>query len=458
MQPTIKTFLLCLSTMCTLNTFSQKETYDLVSYTIPDKWQKQQHANGVQLSAGDEKKGTYSSIVILRSSPTTAAVQADFTADWETLIKKTVTVSSSPAMLDPVENDGWKVLTGTAPYTEGNSKGVAMLLTASGYNKKISIVLVSNTDAHQQAVQSFFTSVNFIKPVAQKQAAPDKPIASSFNNSYKFTTTNFDNGWTAAEQAEGVMLTKGSIKALLHYPDEVTEKYYPYSDDAVKACWAHLVADRYATVNNLKIYSQSSAIYNPAKMAEADVTDKTTGKTLYVVLFQRNTSYWTELIAPDRNTFIKQFNVEFPELEPMSANNIFDVFSSLSDLNRFAVAASDLTGKWTSSSASNVAYANVYTGAYAGGTIAGSNHAFTFLPGNQYSSTHNGGSGTTGNVQTYKQSFKGAVAVTDWSITLTKRAEGKAEKFDAWFVASKQGRILMLKNTTTSYALMKAGK
>ncbi|MCG2612751.1 hypothetical protein LZZ85_00610 [Terrimonas sp. NA20] len=458
MQPILKPLLLCLFALFTSNTFSQKETYDLVSYTIPNKWQKQQHANGVQLSAGDEKKGTYSSIVILHSSPTNAAAQADFTSDWETLIKKTVTVSSAPSMLDPVENDGWKILTGTAPYTDGNSKGVTMLLTASGYNKKISIILVSNTDAHQQAVESFFASVDFIKPAVQKQAAPDKPITSTFKNGYKFTNTNFDNGWTAAEQSEGVMLTKGSIKALLHYPDEITEKYYPYSEDAVKTCWAHLVAGRYATVNNLKIYSQSSAIYNPAKMAEADVTDKVTGKSLYVVLFQRNTSYWTELIAPDRNTFIKQFNVKVAELEPMAPNNIFDVFSSLSDLNRFAIASSDLTGKWTSSSASNVAYANVYTGAYAGGTIAGSNHAFTFGPGSQYSSTHNGGSGTTGNVQTYKQSFKGVVTVTDWSVTLSKRSEGKTEKFDAWFVASKQGRILMLKNAATSYALIKAGK
>ncbi|MET0464061.1 MAG: hypothetical protein ABW007_12945 [Chitinophagaceae bacterium] len=458
MQQILKPFLLCLFTLCTVNTFSQKETYDLVSYTIPDKWQKQQHANGVQLSAGDEKKGSYSAIVILHSSPTTAAVQADFTNDWETLIKKTVTVSSAPAMLDPVENDGWKILTGTAPYTDGKSKGVAMLMTASGYDKKISILLISNTDVHQPAVQGFFESVDFIKPVVQQPSPATQPIAATFRSSYKFTTTNFDNGWTATEQADGVQLTKGSVNALLHYPDDVTEKYYPYSEDAVKTCWAHLVAGRYATVSNLKIFAQSSAVYKPAKMAEADVTDKATGRSLYVVLFQRGDSYWTELIAPDRNSFIKQFNVKVAELEPMAPNNIFDVFSSLSDLNRFAVAPADLTGKWTSSSASNIAYANVYTGAYAGGTVAGSNHAFSFLPGNQYSSTHNGGYGTTGNVQTYKQSFKGSVTVTDWSVTLTKRSGGKTEKFDAWFVAAKEGRVLMLKNGGTSYSLMKETK
>lgn len=300
-----------------------------------------------------------------------------------------------------------------------------MLMTASGYNKKISMVLVSNTDAHQQDIESFFASVDFIKPAALKQTASTNPVTPTFKSGYKFTSTNFDNGWTATEQTDGVMLTKGSINALLHYPDEVTEKYYPYPEDAVKACWTHLVAGRYATVNNLKIYTQSTAVYRPAKMAEAEVTDKATGKTLYVVLFQRDASYWTELIAPDRNSFIKEFNVKVSELEPMAPNNTFDVLSSLSDLNRFAVGATDLTGTWSSNSASGMAYVNIYTGAYAGGTVAGSNHSFTFITGNQYSSTHNGGYGVLGNVQSYKQSFKGGVTVSDWSVTLTKRLEGR---------------------------------
>ena len=429
MQYTLRNFLLCLFAFCSLNAFAQKETYDLVTYTIPNKWQKQQHPNGVQLSAGDEKKGTYSSILILRSSPTTATVQTDFNNDWETLIKKTVTVNSV----------------------------LAMLITASGYNKKISMIFVSNTDAHKRDVEGFFASVELTKPVVQKQSPANQPAANTFKNGYKFTTTNFDNGWSAAEQAEGVMLTKGAIKALLHYPDEVTEKYYPYSEDALKTCWTHLVAGRYTSVNNLKFYWQSSAVYRPAKMAEAEVMDKA-GKRLYVVLFQRDGSYWTELMASDKNAFIKEFNVRIENLEPMSPNEIFDIFSSLSGLNRFAVAPGDLTGKWSSNAASNVAYANIYTGAYAGGTVSGSNNTFNFLPGNQYNSTHNGGYGTIGNVQTYKYQYKGQTTVTDWSVTLTKRFEGKTEKFDAWFVASKTGRILMLKNATMSYALMKEGK
>lgn len=457
MQYTLKNFLLCLLAICSLNVFAQKETYDLVTYTIPKKWQKQQHPNGVQLSAGDEKKGTYSSILILRSSPTTATVQSDFNNDWETLIKKTVTVNSAPAMLDPEEKDGWKILTGSAPYTDGNSKGLTMLITASGYHKKISMIFVSNTDAHQRDVEGFFASVELTKPVVQKQSPTNQPTAATFKNGYKFTTTNFDNGWSAAEQAEGVMLTKGPISALLHYPDEVTEKYYPYSEEALKTCWTHLVAGRYTSVNNLKFYWQSSAVYRPAKMAEAEVMDKA-GKRLYVVLFQRDGSYWTELIASDKNAFIKEFNVRIENLEPMSPNEIFDIFSSLSGLNRFAVAPGDLTGKWSSNAASNVAYANIYTGAYAGGTVSGSNNTFNFLPGNQYNSTHNGGYGTIGNVQTYKYQYKGQTTVTDWSVTLTKRFEGKTEKFDAWFVASKTGRILMLKNATMSYALLKEGK
>ncbi|RYZ41590.1 MAG: EF-hand domain-containing protein [Sphingobacteriales bacterium] len=136
MQSTIKTFLLCLLALYTVPAFSQKETYDLVSYTIPEKWQKQEHANGVQLSAGDEKKGTYSAIVILHSSPTNVTVQADFTTDWEMLIRKAVTVSSEPVMQTLVEKDGWNILTGTAECKDGATRGMAMLMKG-GYTSRI---------------------------------------------------------------------------------------------------------------------------------------------------------------------------------------------------------------------------------------------------------------------------------------------------------------------------------
>src|SRR5690606_31209997 len=40
----------------------------------------------------------------------------------------------------------------------------------------------------------------------------------SSSGSFQFSVTNFDDGWTSTVQEDWVMVSKGEIKVLLHYP------------------------------------------------------------------------------------------------------------------------------------------------------------------------------------------------------------------------------------------------
>jgi hypothetical protein len=51
-----------------------------------------------------------------------------------------------------------------------------------------------------------------------------------------------------------------------------------------------------------------------------------------------------------------------------------------------------------------------------------------------------------GAMRTYSQDYAGKASISNWSIVLTNRWEGKTEAYDAWFTAVKGGRILNLQN------------
>lgn len=163
---------------------AQKETYDVVSYTVPDGWKKEVKENGVQIYTGNEKTGEYSVALIIRSSPTTASAGENFTAMWEKLVKGTVTVSAEPAMSEPSKEKGWDILSGQANYTDGGNKGLVTLVTATGNGKMATIILMANTDKYQQELQGFLHSVELNETEAAQggdsaPASGEKPVVST---------------------------------------------------------------------------------------------------------------------------------------------------------------------------------------------------------------------------------------------------------------------------------------
>jgi hypothetical protein len=142
----------------------------------------------------------------------------------------------------------------------------------------------------------------------------------------------------------------------------------------------------------------------------------------------------------------------FPRANDKYASDL----AQMSRYNKFAVAASDLSGSWQSGGSQMTQWYDAITGAYSGTTFASSSATFHFNSDGGYRSIHNGATGAVGAMNTFQQEYKGTTTVSNWNMVLSNRREGKAMNFDAHFQAVRGGRLLYLNNRAgEEYLLVK---
>src|SRR6185436_11119339 len=107
-------------------------------------WKKQTTESALQLSKEDVKTGGYCIITLLKSVPGNADSKENFDAAWETVVKEMVKVSSAPEMQPVAKEDGWEVQSGAAPFENEGEKGIALLVTSSGYGKMVNLLILTN--------------------------------------------------------------------------------------------------------------------------------------------------------------------------------------------------------------------------------------------------------------------------------------------------------------------------
>lgn len=144
---------------------AQKQNVDRVSFSIPDGWQQNQQPGGTQLSISDGKTGTYAIAIITRTVSSTATAMDNFRNDWTKLVTGSVQTSGEAAMQQPTTEKGWQIISGTANYTDGSTRGVATLLTATGSGETASVVIMTNTQQYQDAILSFLNSLELSEHV-----------------------------------------------------------------------------------------------------------------------------------------------------------------------------------------------------------------------------------------------------------------------------------------------------
>lgn len=180
---------------------AQKETFDIVSYTLPNGWQTQQVEGGVQLFVTDNKTGDYAIAIVTKAMVSAGSATEDFNSQWKSLLANTVNAITDPVMIAPVHDDGWEIHSGNGNYIDGATKGLATLITATGYNQTTAVVLMTNTQQYQNELLAFINSLSLEK----KQKAKDTPVASSTMDadssslvglwcSYRNETSGFMNG------------------------------------------------------------------------------------------------------------------------------------------------------------------------------------------------------------------------------------------------------------------------
>lgn len=440
-------FLSILTTIKVVAIWAQKETFDITSYTRPVGWKKETKAEFVAFSQTDSKNN-FCKIFLFKSLPSSGGSRKDFDLFWEELAAKPYEIKEKPHISPTEKENGWEVTGGGARFNTDGTSGMALLTTISNKEKVVSILTITNSNSYLDALEKFTSSLELTgtketKPNSEVKAETVKENYSANNSGISVYPTRFDDGWVSVPENDWVRVTKGNITVLLHYGQ--------LYDDAMRinapeVCWNRLAAGRYQVTQRYNF--NYSALNFPFYYTEAAVTEKATGKKMYVgfrVIPVSGVAYCVEVQAPSKEAYTKQF----PYVENLE---------TMRNYNRFALSAADLAGNWSSFGSSFTSLYNVYTGGNAGLNYSSIRDEFNFGKNGTYSSKHAGASSFYGSSSYFKDQFNGRLTITHWDVTLTNRKDGRTESFHAQFEAVKGGRILYLTNKQYSgmkYQLVK---
>jgi hypothetical protein len=162
----MKTIISFILLVITVSMFAQqKETFDLAAFIVPDGWQKVIKDNdAIGYTINNAQKGSYCQIAIYRSMKSLGNIQSDFEEEWKVLIADVFQVTVKPELRAPISDDGWVSMSGFAPFDFNGGKSIAMLVTISGYTKRLSIIILSNTQDYKKDIDNFLASVDLKKP------------------------------------------------------------------------------------------------------------------------------------------------------------------------------------------------------------------------------------------------------------------------------------------------------
>ena len=439
-----KLFIFISASILSATSFAQQQTFDLTTYTPPNTWKEEVKADShTSYTIINKEKKTYCQIFIMLSTASKGGIKEDFESEWQTLVAKQYGVTDTARLTEPTTENGWQVLGGVGFFMSNNGTSTAMLTTMSGYNKAVSIVALTNSEEYIPAIQKFLASVEMKKPSTDIPPI-NTTITPAGNNKFAFISTTYADGWVATEQADWVEVTKGTNKVLIHYPNKEADEYNSVLMNGLKNAWNILVAPKYSSASNFEF--KETGGWEAIEFAEADMTEISTGKTVHVVLFRKHYSSakgkYVEFITPDKQSFEKEFGVYQQNMTGAG----FEKIENMAFLNKFGVAASDLTGKWSNKYSNTIQYVSVYTGRDAGMDTHASAENYQFGSGNTYNWDLAVANGPVGSIkfQTVKSSGKFTMD-GNWKINLSD-IEGKPRNYDVYFSCIKGLRILWINN------------
>ncbi|NCU05536.1 MAG: hypothetical protein GXC73_16310 [Chitinophagaceae bacterium] len=431
------------------NAKAQQQTFDIFTFTPPQKWTKSAKENSLLYSVTNNSQRTWAQIDLLKKTASQGTADADFKSEWQELVVKRYGVTGEPLAIDTQTYQGWKLYTGLGKFVFNKDTSSVLLNTFSDGINCASFLMLSNTTVYGNVMDEFLASLNLSAPGSvQQQTSPVKPVqttpSAASNDGYQFNTSNFDDGWTSVVKDDWVEATKGNIKVLLHYPRAEDSKYYSQYDEHVNVFWNLLVAPRYSNLREYQTPGYNHAS-EPGLYAAGLLNDNATKKDVWVALFSKGRSGWIEVIAPDKKSFLQVFGIDNPDRYFSN----WDPLLRLTTMNRFAVGENDLVGKWSNEFSGSTSYYNTYTGLYTGSTTYASRVNYVFQKNKTYTWDLAMGSGATGTTMKVDQAKANGSwkLVGNWQVWCSD-IERRPVTYNAYFSCIKGARILWLQDVS----------
>lgn len=143
---------------------AQQQTYDLISYTPPEGWTKEEKNNVIIFSKVDDLNKTWCQIGVYKSTASKGSIEEDIKSEWNELVVNYFKVTDTLQATETEEAEGWKIKAATGKFTFNNQPAAAILTTFSGYNYCVSIIATTNSESYISSIEKFISTIVLKKP------------------------------------------------------------------------------------------------------------------------------------------------------------------------------------------------------------------------------------------------------------------------------------------------------
>ncbi len=205
--------------------YSQKKTFDIVSYNEPARWTPKQGNDYFSYSKIDGS--SWAQIAIYQHRISEGDIQKDFDKDWKELVAATSRDISAPEKTSPQSAEGWTVMSGSGVW-QFNGANVASILTIYS-NNKVCVSILCNATA-QPYLKDYQTLIGSLDLDASKSI--ETPIGS--NNS---STANSNSSMNAIHSSlaglwcDNILETSGYLNGYPQYTAGYFRKEYSFNAD-----------------------------------------------------------------------------------------------------------------------------------------------------------------------------------------------------------------------------------
>jgi hypothetical protein len=143
--------------------FAQKSTFDIVDFTAPVGWVKQE-AKDVMIFVKENKQTGGYCVISLFKSDVTNGIDSDFEKAWQNIPVKAYKGPEKPLSKEKADaEDGWSAMSGSARLKIENTDAICLLSVLTNDKRTFSVFAVMNDDSYFTELEKFLEGIDINK-------------------------------------------------------------------------------------------------------------------------------------------------------------------------------------------------------------------------------------------------------------------------------------------------------
>lgn len=226
-----KLFFFLASSLLLQKAFSQKETFDIATYTPPKNWKKEANTGVVNYTSVNTTTGRFCVITLYASKASSGDAQKDFNNEWKELVVMPYKAEANPEKQTQATSEGWKVVSAAAQAKLDGNDFYVLLSVISGFGKSISIRTSLNDASYTTQIDAFLGSVELDNtkkiPVTNNALHPvdnnSKELTSGGAGKFGLMMYKTPAGWSEQKFSDGVVFKPMDLPANEHLAMQIMQ-------------------------------------------------------------------------------------------------------------------------------------------------------------------------------------------------------------------------------------------